>query len=115
MDLSVSLAQKCVLQPKDSSYIKVKSSFTDMSFLDKDLIFISSCMNVSLKAQNAVVSFATTLRCTSEVTGTNKQTVLFYIYVENVSPNHIHINKNTKLGLLFEIDDIKENPNVNRT
>ena len=112
-NVNVSLAQKCVLQPKDSSYIKVKSSFMDMSFFNENLVFISSCMNDNLNIQDAVLSFAATPRDTSKLTSTNKGTVSFYIYVENLSSNPMHINKNTKFGHLFKIDDIKENPNVN--
>ena len=50
MNVNVSLAQKCVLPPKDSFHIKVKSSFTDMSFFDADLIFISSYVKNNLKS-----------------------------------------------------------------
>ena len=84
-----------------------------MSFLDKDSTFISSYTNDNLKAQDAVVSLTTTPRGLPELTCTNKKKKLFYIYIENLPPNHIHINKNMKLGHLFKSDDIKKNPNVN--
>ena len=91
MDVNVSLAQKYTLQPKDSAFMKVKNSFMDMSSLDKNFNFISSYMNDNLEAQGAIVSFATEPRG----------------HIENLSPNHIHINKNTKLGIYLKLIKLK--------
>ena len=129
-DLSVSLTQKLVLSPRDSAFIKVKCTLPDVSFLDKDLIFIPRCVNEFIKAENALVCLSTgkppeltnhlqssTSDSTipslySSTTQNNSHKNLFktfYVYVENISnDNFIHVNKNTCLGHLFQTEDIQE-------
>ena len=115
--LSISLAQKLVLQSRDSAFIKVKCTLSDLSFLNKDCIFIPGCVNEFIHAENAVVCLSTqeSLEHTnylqpsssnntplslhssaSQNNSCNRLFQKFYVYVEKISKDtSIHINKNT--------------------
>ena len=115
-DFKAVLYQKVTIAPNDSVYVKTQTSITPASF-DK-VIFTSNLNKSGLLIHEALYDFD--FKNDNNPNSPNRMqnstqpvNFIFYVFIENLTNEPVHLNKNMQIGFLTPAHDIKKPFNNN--